>query len=219
MTRRVPCHADLESGNYTLDSGVEAGGLNLWRSLSLRASPDAPKGSVVLDRAAGATGRVVCVCKSEIEVIIEGIRITGGVAVSENGGGILNKGNLTLIDVLIQSNKATGTFPEGCGGGLNNAQAIAYLVNTTITENTADNYGGGILDGASGGPASGTHNNVYNSSTIEGNHAQFDPDVSVNPTDYPWPPMPPSGQCLSGQGCFCQSDSGTACGPYNYKCC
>ncbi len=64
--------------------------------------------------------------------------VRGGIA--ESGGGIHNEsGTLTLNDSLVSGNYAYG----GCGGGLFNSGTVS-IYNSTISENSADNYGGGI---------------------------------------------------------------------------
>jgi hypothetical protein len=102
-------------------------------------------------------------------VTLEGVRITGGSAVS--GSGIYSTGNLSLIGVQVDGNTAAtaaGIFSSGVlsligstiynnsavlsGGGLvvSGASAIATIVNSTISSNQAGStggmygYGGGI---------------------------------------------------------------------------
>lgn len=78
-------------------------------------------------------------------VTIRGITVTGGNAIDESGGGILNLlGDLTLENVVIIGNSVSG---RGCGGGFATGfYATARLANVTISENRAD-CGGGLSGG------------------------------------------------------------------------
>ena len=71
-------------------------------------------------------------------------RISGNTA--NDGGGILNSagGALTLADTTISGNLSTGAYGFG-GGGITNRGAIS-LTSCTISGNTANNDGGGILN-------------------------------------------------------------------------
>lgn len=99
---------------------------------------------------------------SNATVSISGVTISSGVT-SEYGGGIYNKGNLTLDDVIVKNCNAKsggGIYSEGSltmndgavtnntasnsGGGIYNT-GDATLNNVNIEENTAINSGGGIF--------------------------------------------------------------------------
>jgi hypothetical protein len=57
------------------------------------------------------------------------------------GGGILNRGTLTLTDSTVSGNSA---FKSDAGGILNDVLARLTLINSTVSDNTADITGGGI---------------------------------------------------------------------------
>lgn len=99
---------------------------------------------------------------SNATVSISGVTISSGVT-SEYGGGIYNKGNLTLDNVIVNNCNAKyggGIYSEGSltmnngavtkntasnsGGGIYN-KGDATLNNVNIEENTAINSGGGIF--------------------------------------------------------------------------
>jgi hypothetical protein len=74
-----------------------------------------------------------------------------------DAGGIYNFGNLTLVDNLIQNNRAG----SGNGGGVfNTSPGIITITNSIIRDNTAD-FGGGALNNNS--------TMTLNNSTIRGN--------------------------------------------------
>jgi hypothetical protein len=78
---------------------------------------------------------------------VRGITITGGNS-ADGGAGILNRGDLTLDNVVINGNSVSET---ACGGGIGTSfYAVTRLTNVAITENRADCgggvAGGGILD-------------------------------------------------------------------------
>lgn len=99
---------------------------------------------------------------SNATVSISGVTISSGVT-SKDGGGIYNKGNLTLDNVIVNNCNAKyggGICSEGSltmndgavtnnkasnsGGGIHNT-GYATLNNVNIEENTAQNSGGGIF--------------------------------------------------------------------------
>ena len=130
------------------------------------------------------------------EVNLSGMTITGGY--SGDGGGIYNNmGTLTVADSVITGNAATGQSSSGGGagiyslsgtlsvtnssisnnsiltgyyhgGGLSLVNTNASIVNTTITDNSANIYGGGLF-------LSGGNVHLINS-TVAGNSVG-----SVNP--------------------------------------
>lgn len=99
---------------------------------------------------------------SNATVSISGVTISSGVVSVGNGGGIYNKGNLTLENVIVNNCNAQsggGIYSEGSltmndgavtennaslsGGGIYN-KGYAKFENVNIEENTAINSGGGI---------------------------------------------------------------------------
>ena len=104
---------------------------------------------------------------SSINVTISGLTINNGKALF--GGGILNRGTLTISNSTISGNTATG----GPGGGIRNdcqsgcpAGVIATMTinNSTISGNTASSDGGGISSGFNS-------RTTITNSTISGNTA------------------------------------------------
>ena len=76
-------------------------------------------------------------------VYMKNITITGGVAkgvttIEDSGGGIYNRGTLTLADSTITGNRAPYS-----GGGLNNRGAL-NLISSTLSDNLAGYFGGGV---------------------------------------------------------------------------
>jgi hypothetical protein len=68
-------------------------------------------------------------------------------AVTGDGSGINNTGNLTLTNCTIANNTTigTGVSPRGAGGGINNTSTGSMTaINCTIAGNTAAGAGGGI---------------------------------------------------------------------------
>jgi CSLREA domain-containing protein len=85
-------------------------------------------------------------------VSLMGVTIRNGLADGASGGGILNRGNLKLADVVLTGNRAKGDplNAAGNGAGLSNADtATATLLNVRVTDNTADGRGGGIANDGS----------------------------------------------------------------------
>ncbi len=75
-------------------------------------------------------------------VAISGLSVTGGIGVTEPGGGIFNSGNLTLDDVAVYLNVAIDEF----GGGIANYNVLT-ITNSAVFSNTVDGAdGGGIYN-------------------------------------------------------------------------
>jgi hypothetical protein len=102
--------------------------------------------------------------KAGVNITISDLTVSDGKGNSPDfpgfGGGIFNRGNLTLINCAVDNNRTlTGTN----GGGIYNISGgIVIIENSTISNNIGDNGGGGIVN-------SGTM--TITNSTISGNTA------------------------------------------------
>ena len=76
-------------------------------------------------------------------VSISGLTIANGNASgaspADEGGGILNEGNLTLSNVAVSQNHAAGL-----GGGVESISGSLTLINTTVDSNTCDGPVAGV---------------------------------------------------------------------------
>jgi len=126
---------------------------------ALPASIVGPANDRVLDILAGA------------QTTIFGVTISGGHATSEgsdHGGGILNRGQLTLLNSTISYNSAT------FGGGLSTeGGSTATLENVTLAHNSASEDGGGLSVETDGSVA-------LDSDTISANTADGDDNGGGN---------------------------------------
>ena len=86
----------------------------------------------------GGLSRVFQVDKNVTAAFSE-LTITGGGGTADQGGGLLNLGNLTLTNSTVKGNRANMS-----GGGLAN-DATMVLTNCTISGNSAPNSNGGGL--------------------------------------------------------------------------
>ncbi len=78
-------------------------------------------------------------------VIVTANTISGGA--TTQGGGIYNTGALTVTHSAISGNANLGS--SGSGGGIaNKSGGSATIINSTISGNTANTYGGGIVNDA-----------------------------------------------------------------------
>jgi len=99
------------------------------------------------------------------QVAISGVKITGGKA-PDMGGGIINRGDLTVTDSQISNNRIEGN--GGYGGGIYNYNTLT-ITNSTISGNYS-HAGGGIFH------QSGTISII--NSTIRNNYAIQQPQVA-----------------------------------------
>jgi hypothetical protein len=78
-------------------------------------------------------------------VVVTNCSITNNIGIQ--GGGIWNGGSLAVINTTIAMNRATYSDGPTPGGAIfNDTGATVMLVNTTISENTALDFGGGIMN-------------------------------------------------------------------------
>ena len=97
-------------------------------------------GRSVLAISAGGPFRVFVVGDAgPVTAVMSGVTIRDGSG--DTGGGVLNRGTLTLTDVAITANRGTW------GGGIYNAGTLT-LSDSTISGNTSIAHGGGIYNAA-----------------------------------------------------------------------
>jgi hypothetical protein len=108
-------------------------------------------------------------------VTLDTVAVTGSTASGGSpntaylaGGGISNKGSMTITNSTISGNSSTHdtSGPPYGGGGIDNVGRLT-VTGTTVSGNTSDDYGGGIFQGFSPYAASLDLSN----STITGNSA------------------------------------------------
>jgi hypothetical protein len=97
--------------------------------------------------------------------------LTGNHASTGNGGGIANDlgSTLTLTDSTVDDNHAEA----GHGGGIWSVLATTFIVNATISNNTATGNGGGLFNDSSSVCCAGVSIYDFNL-TIAGNHTDGD---------------------------------------------
>jgi hypothetical protein len=109
----------------------------------------------------------VFLVEEDATVILEGMTIRHGKpSIEEHGGGIMNKGTLTLKNCVVSDNIAIG------GGGICNDGALT-LVNSTVSNNTAKDTAPRdvFACGGGGGIRSGKGTLTLINSTVSGNQA------------------------------------------------
>jgi CSLREA domain-containing protein len=90
---------------------------------------------------------------------MSGVTIRNGHVDNEPGGGIFNRGTLTLSRSVLEANSASS------GGGLGNQEGVATLTGVTISNNRAG-VGGGVLSEVLDGSATLTLTNVTISDNV-----------------------------------------------------
>ena len=97
-----------------------------------------PKGSGEPTLAGMDRGTVLRV-RTGLSVKIENLTIRGGAG--DQGGGIINRGTLTLRSVVVRGNRATGA-----GGGIVNSGRLVLAGASSVRGNTSRAKGGGIVN-------------------------------------------------------------------------
>jgi predicted outer membrane repeat protein len=148
--------------------GLAFGPFHLAANFTIRG----PAGGLTVERVSPDYSRIFMVDGGQPEpgryhrVTIEDLTIRNGWADdTEGGGGILNRGDLTLRRVNLIGNRAATL-----GGGIHSTQGALFMVDCTAQENTAGG-GGGIA--AAGGPV------TIRDSAVVANEA-----VGTDPTAY-----------------------------------
>ncbi len=148
--------SSLANGTLTLSGGE----LVIDKALTI----DGETNNITID-AAGAS-RVFNVddgTSTEVNVVINGLTITGGSVVGD-GGGIFNDENLTITDSTISDNQATVGFADGAG--IFNDGTLT-VTDSTITGNSANDNGGAIYTDDGG-------TTTISGSVIDGNTSNND---------------------------------------------
>ena len=135
-------------------------------------------GSNLLTISGGGAVQVVSVAP-DVTVALSGLTIAGGSASS--GGGITNAGNLTVTDLVITNNVASGS-----GGGVDNSGTI-ILNDTTVTRNQALGGSGGGIDNTSSitiiGSTISDNLVLYDNPSIQGNGGGIENGGTISITD------------------------------------
>lgn len=128
----------LPAGIYVLtipganEDAAATGDLDITQDLTIIGAGAA---TTIIDGNGGVTGDRVLQL-SGASVRISGVTIRGGTPPGTDGGGIYNRGILTLDDVVVTQNTAGNN-----GGGLFNA-TVAAIRNSTVSDNTSSGGGG-----------------------------------------------------------------------------
>jgi hypothetical protein len=180
----------LPPGLYTITRPIDSVHLGNGGSLFLDSPPDGATAISIV----GTNAVTTIVDGSQIDrvfTIAVGRRATfskltvrNGRLLSDDGGGILNNGALTLDHVVVTGNHAK------TGGGINNAfSAPLHIIGSSITSNVADSDGGGLFsigpldviastfasnDANVGGGIYLDGNSLLVNTTIAENHARTD---------------------------------------------
>src|SRR5258708_37670707 len=125
------------------DDAALSGDLDITGDLTLTGAGTA---STIID--GGGVDRVLDIDPSGagVNVTITNLTVRGGNAAGEAGGGIRNRGTLSLNNVTLSANSSGIN-----GGGLLNLGTLT-LTNTTVSGNTAGTHGGGIYNRAGSTP-------------------------------------------------------------------
>ena len=155
-----PDTIQLGAATYVLsgaagDDLAVSGDLDISGDLTLTGAGTA---STIID--GGGFDRVLDIDPSGVgvSVTIANLTVRGGNAAGEAGGGIRNRGTLSLNNVTLAANSSGIN-----GGGLLNLGTLT-LTNTTVSGNTAGTDGGGIYN-------SGGSTLIMTASTVSGNSA------------------------------------------------
>ena len=157
----ITFNASLSNLSIILDPGAQ---LTLDKNVTIDASALAERVAITTD----SMGRVMQV-NSGVTAVLNSLKIRHG-NTSEDGGGIYNQGNLTLINGVLLNNLAgnwgggiynTGTLTitdssfvinyAYYGGGIFNNGGSVTVTNSSFNENSSGDVGGGIYNATAAG--------------------------------------------------------------------
>jgi hypothetical protein len=144
---------------------------NLSIGFSLRAIGSGAR-TTIID--GGQTGTVFAISSSSAIVTLSNLTIRNGF-VHNSGGGISNRGTLTINNSTITGNTAFGGNSLGFGGGIANWGTIT-VNNSTFTGNAV----GGVFGAGIGGGIANAGTATVNNSTFSANSASGDGGGIVN---------------------------------------
>jgi hypothetical protein len=160
---------ELPAGDFLLTSGLA---LDVQADLVVRGV-----GRSTVVRQAGVPGTPapdrVFVVERGTKVTFSRFQISGGHALGDSGGNVLNEAGLVLSEVTV-----TGGTADASAGGIANAGGALEIRRSTISGNVANLQGGGV---ANLGPELGA-NLVVDTSTISGNQAAVGGGIYSNST-------------------------------------
>ena len=125
--------------------------------------------SVTIDAAGGS--RIFNVGDGVDGVFLRNLTLTGGLA--ENGGGILigSDSRVTLDNLSITGNEATGTGTASGGGGIYNSGGELTVIGGAISNNSASGFSDSEASGSGGGLFSTSGDVLITGTTISSNSA------------------------------------------------
>ena len=126
---------DIPAGTYTLTLGSQLT-IDVGLTLSGAGSGD----TIIQADTAPMTATFRVLYTEAGDVTISGVTVQNG-NTNQDGGGIYNKGALTLIDTIVKDNHSSAEFSGG-GGIYNYFNVSLTLINSVITGNSAPNGGG-----------------------------------------------------------------------------
>ena len=126
---------DIPAGTYTLTLGSQLT-IDVGLTLTGAGSGD----TIIQADTAPMTANFRVLYTEAGNVTISGVTIQNG-NTNQDGGGIYNKGAVTLIDTTVKDNNSSAEFSGG-GGIYNYFNVSLTLINSVITGNSAPNGGG-----------------------------------------------------------------------------
>lgn len=78
---------------------------------------------------------------------LESLTIVDGIAYE--GGGIKNQGTLAIRNSALTDNSTVGEFGAGGGGICNDRDSVLTIINSTLSDNSSDTFGGAIHNASS----------------------------------------------------------------------
>jgi hypothetical protein len=142
---------------------IDGGGVNRVVTVS-SASARVGLANLTIRNGFGATGGGGIFNRGTLTVTNSTVSGNAARGMPGKGGGILNLGTLTVTNSTVTGNSVSGAFGAGWGGGIEN-QGTAAVNNSTVSGNSATAGGGGIfnLQGSV----------TINNSTVSGNSVHF----------------------------------------------
>ncbi|GAB4217635.1 MAG: hypothetical protein OHK0012_22750 [Synechococcales cyanobacterium] len=177
-------NTDADFGGCTDPNGTISFANSLTGTITLTNAPPQIIQNVVID-GPGATQlavsgdnqfRVVEIADTNNPVVtIENLTLTEGLATDSNGGALFSAstGLLTINSATISNSTATGSLPNGLGGGIRAANVT--VTHSTLSGNSAGALGGGIV-----APTVAVSDSILSGNSANYGGAIYAPTVTVS---------------------------------------
>jgi uncharacterized repeat protein (TIGR01451 family) len=161
---------DSTINDNDLDTGDNIQGGAIFNAGTLEVTGSTIADNDALNQAGSSTSAGGAILNNDTGVVIIEDSIirnnsVQGTGSTNTGGGLFNTGTMTVTNSIVSENRAL----NGNGGGIYNTSGNLDVLNSAILTNTADSFGGGIMNAADTGSSTDIVNSTLANNTSNTN--------------------------------------------------